>query len=225
MDLNMTIRMDPGEDGEIFEVGSEPLCLEFVNTVSARKGRFPYEWLPNYANLAAWGHQAGLLNADQVMKLLRQAQNDPPAAQNVWRRALDLRDAIYRLVSAHAAGQPVQMEDLAALNSEIPAAYQHLQLTPEKDGLAWRWPDAPDALDGFLWPVVRSAAELLTSPDLERAGECHNPTCGWLYLDTSKNHSRRWCDMSSCGNTAKAHSFYQRKRQQKASLGQLRTLL
>ena len=128
-----------------------------------------------------------------------------------------MRDAIYRLVSDHAAGQPMRLEDAALLNREIPTAYRHLRLVPEDERLAWRWAEDPSALDSFLWPVVRSAAELLTSPDLERAGECHNPTCGWLYLDTSKNHSRRWCDMASCGNTAKAHSFYQRKRQRKAA--------
>ena len=214
----MTIRMDPGEDGEIFELGSEPLCLEFVNTVNDRKGKNPYDWFSSYANLAAWAHQAGLLTSDQARALLRQAETNPAAAESVLRRALDVRDAIFRLVSDHAAGQPMRLDDAALLNREIPAAYRHLRLAPEEDGLVWRWAEDPTALDSFLWPVVRSAAELLTSPDLERAGECHNPTCGWLYLDTSKNHSRRWCDMASCGNTAKAHNFYQRKRQKKAAL-------
>ena len=213
----MTIRMDPGEDGEIFELGSEPLCLEFVNTVNDRNGDHRYDWFYSYANLAAWAHQAALLTSDQARVLLLQAESDPAAAESVLHRALDVRDAIYRLVSDHAAGQPMRLEDAALLNREIPTAYRHLRLVPEDERLAWRWAEDPTALDSFLWPVVRSAAELLTSPDLERAGECHNPTCGWLYLDTSKNHSRRWCDMASCGNTAKAHSFYQRKRQRKAA--------
>lgn len=208
----MTIRMAPGEDGEIFELGSEPLCLEFANTVNGRKEKKPYDWFYSYANLAAWAYQAGLLTSDQAEALLRRAETDPAEAEAVLRRAREMRDAIYRLVSNHAADLPVRPEDAALLNREIPHAYQHLRLAPDDEHLAWRWAEDPSALDSFLWPVVRSAAELLTSPDLERAGECHNPTCGWLYLDTSKNHSRRWCDMASCGNTAKAHSFYQRKR-------------
>ena len=217
MNIEKSIHMDPGEDGQIFEFGSEPLCLEFVNTVSSRNGDHPYEWLSSYANLAAWGHLAGLVDDDQARALLRKAESSPGAAESVLRRTLDLRDAIYRLVSAHAAGQPMHNEDIARLNREIPDAYRHLQLANNDEGLAWQWVEEPEALDAFLWPVVRSAADLLTSSDLERTGECDNPTCGWLYLDTSKNHSRRWCDMSSCGNTAKARSFYQRKRQRKTT--------
>lgn len=216
MDTRTEITMDADENGERFALGSEPLCMEFVNTVSGRKGKNPHEWLSSYANLAAWGHLAGLLTQDKARVLLQQAESDPAAAEAVLQRALLVRDAIYRLVSAHAAGQPMRPEDIAMLNREIPTAYQHLQLAHEDEHLSWRWSEDPACLDAFLWPVVRSAAELLTSPDLERAGECHNPTCGWLYLDTSKNHSRRWCDMADCGNTAKAHNFYQRKRQKKA---------
>ena len=215
MNMKIEIKMDPGEGGEIFEVGSEPLCLEFVNTVNDRRGKSSYEWFSNYTNLAAWAHLAGLLSEEQARTLLREAEMAPAAAEAILRRALDLRDAIYRLVSAHAAGRPMDSADVALINREIPSAYQHLQLAPANEYLAWHWPENADDLDSFLWPVVRSAAELLTSPDLERTGECHNPTCGWLYLDTSKNHSRRWCDMASCGNTAKARSFYQRKRQMK----------
>ena len=217
MNSKRTIQLDSGESGEVFEVGSEPLCLEFVNTVEDRKGENPYDWLSSYANLAAWAHLAGLLSEEHTLALLRKANEAPAAAESVLRRALDLRDAIYRLVSAHAAGEPMDEADVSLLNREIPAAYQRQQLIPGDEHLDWFWPGDPAALDAFLGPVVRSAADLLTSPDLERTGECANPTCGWLYLDTSKNHSRRWCDMSSCGNTAKARSFYQRKRRGKAA--------
>jgi len=217
MNAYTAIRLDPGEIDEEFEVGSEPLCLEFVNTVGSRKGSHPHDWFSSYANLAAWGHLAGLLSAEQTRTLLRRADAAPEAAQAVLQRAAELRDAFYRLVAAHAAGQEMDPEDIARFNREIPGAYRRLRLAPEEEHLAWRWPEDPTDLDAMRWPVVRSAAELLTSPDLERAGECHNPTCGWIYLDTSKNHSRRWCEMASCGNSAKAHSFYQRKRQQKAT--------
>jgi len=217
MNLKATIQLDPGESGEVFEVGSEPLCLEFVNTVEDRKGEIPFDWLSSYANLAAWAHLAGLLSEEQTLALLRKADENPAEAESVLRRALELRDAIYRLVSAHAAGEPMDQADVSLLNREIPAAYQRQQLVPGDEHLAWTWPKDPSSLDAFLGPVVRSAADLLTSPDLERAGECANPTCGWLYLDTSKNHSRRWCDMSSCGNTAKARTFYQRQRRRKAA--------
>ncbi len=213
--MDQPILMDSDDSGETFALGGEPLCLEFINTVSSRKGKVPYEWLSNYPNLVAWACLAGLISTDHARALLRQAEIDPAAADSVVHRALTLRDALYRMISAHAAGRPLHPGDLQIFNRELPAVYQHLQLAPQNESYTWLWSEDPAALDPFLWPVLRSAAELLTSRDLDRTGECQNPTCGWLFLDSSKNHTRRWCDMTSCGNSAKARSFYRRKRQQK----------
>ena len=214
--MDQQVLMDPDESGETFAMGGEPLCLEFVNTVSSRNGKTPHEWLSTYPNLVAWANLAHLISPDQAQSLLRQAESEPAAAESVWRRALTLRDAFYRLISAHAAGQPMHLGDMQVLNRELLVSNQHLQLLPQNGSCCtWCWSEDPTALDSFLWPVVRSAADLLSSPDLDRTGECQNPTCGWLFLDTSKNLTRRWCDMNSCGNTAKARSFYRRKRQQK----------
>ena len=74
---------------------------------------------------------------------------------------------------------------------------------------AWDW-TPENALDRVLWPVVRDAAELLSGEDLDRVGRCADANCGWLFLDTSRNHSRRWCSMKDCGNRAKARRHYQR---------------
>ena len=158
MNAYTAIRLDPGEIDEEFEVGSEPLCLEFVNTVGSRKGSHPHDWFSSYANLAAWGHLAGLLSAEQTRTLLRRADAAPEAAQAVLQRAAELRDAFYRLVAAHAAGQEMDPEDIARFNREIPGAYRRLRLAPEEEHLAWRWPEDPTDLDAMLWPVVRSAA-------------------------------------------------------------------
>lgn len=76
----------------------------------------------------------------------------------------------------------------------------------------WGWDDAAPALDRPLWPVARSLAELLTSDELPRVRECAADNCAWLFIDTSKNRSRRWCDMAVCGNRAKARRHYARAR-------------
>jgi predicted RNA-binding Zn ribbon-like protein len=207
--------LDPEGYEEVFEHGSEPLCLEFINTVSSRKDEEPHEWLSSYANLVAWSYQAGLLTEPRAHELLRQAEAAPVAAASVLRRAVELRNALYRVFAAHAAGHPTPTDDLEMLNRELPEAYSHLRLAPAGKTCAWDWVEDQSALNSFLWPVLRSAAELLTADELERVGECQNPTCGWLFLDTSKNHSRRWCDMGDCGNRAKARSFYRRKRERK----------
>jgi predicted RNA-binding Zn ribbon-like protein len=213
--MEPALLMDPEGYGSPYEIMGEPLCLDFVNTVGSRKGAAPHEWLSSYTNLLGWSYLEGLLTPEQANHLLQQAQADPNAAESVLRRAVTLRDAIYRIFSAHAAGHPIPPADLDLLNLELPEAYRHRKLVPAGETCTWIWEEDRSALDVFLGPVLHSAADLLTSRDLERTGECQNPTCGWLFLDTSKNHTRRWCDMGDCGNRAKAHNFYRRKREQK----------
>jgi len=116
----------------------------------------------------------------------------------------------------YGAEQPVTTADLTALNAAISLAYPHLQLVASGAEFAWGWTGAEDDWARMLWPVVRSAAELLTSPLLTRVRECADEQgCGFLFFDLTRNRSRRWCSMESCGNRAKARRHY--KRQQGAA--------
>jgi predicted RNA-binding Zn ribbon-like protein len=191
-------------------------CLDFANTVSGRTRAHPRQRILDYTALVAWGLQARLLTEAESRQLLEQARLAPAEAEAVYWRAIGLREAIYQLVSAHAAGLPQPAPALETLNYELRLAHQHLEILPEGTGYDWCWNGIPVAMDSILWLVARSAGDLLTSPDLERAGECQGDDCTWLFMDTSKNHSRRWCDMNECGNRAKAHEFYQRKRKKAA---------
>jgi predicted RNA-binding Zn ribbon-like protein len=125
-----------------------------------------------------------------------------------------VREAIYHLLSAMAHGHPRDPVDVATLNDALGDALAHARLSPLPDGFAWDWGGAdPSALDQMLWPVVQSAVDLLTSPELERVGECADDRgCGWLFLDMTKNRSRRWCDMRDCGNRAKARRHYAKRK-------------
>ncbi|HSH12932.1 MAG TPA: CGNR zinc finger domain-containing protein, partial [Desulfurivibrionaceae bacterium] len=91
------------------------------------------------------------------------------------------------------------------------ATLAQARLVPGEDHFEWGWSDA-GGLRRLLWPIVRSAAELLTSEKLERVGQCAGDSCGWLFLDTSRNRSRRWCEMEHCGNRAKARRHYRRQK-------------
>jgi predicted RNA-binding Zn ribbon-like protein len=84
-------------------------------------------------------------------------------------------------------------------------------------GFRWGWDEESDSLTKVLWPVAKAAADLLTSEGhaLKRLHQCAASDCGWLFIDMSRNHSRRWCDMSNCGNVAKARRHYHRKKVQK----------
>jgi len=133
-------------------------------------------------------------------------------ATAVLERAIALREAIYRIFSAISHGRPPQAADLATYNAELSGALAHSRIVSTAEGFAWDWRRAEDALDRMLWPVVRDAAGLLTSEKLDRIGECADDRCGWLFLDVSRNRSRRWCAMEDCGNRAKARRHYERKR-------------
>jgi predicted RNA-binding Zn ribbon-like protein len=103
--------------------------------------------------------------------------------------------------------------DLAELNNTLTKMTRGARLVNTAKGFAWKWDIDEEALDSLIWPVALSTAELLISEDRERVGQCADDRgCGWLFLDTSKNRSRRWCDINDCGNRAKQRRHYERMR-------------
>jgi predicted RNA-binding Zn ribbon-like protein len=175
----------------------------------------PNDHLLAYADLLAWGERRGLLPAPAAARLRALAEQQPAAAAAVLGQAVELREAIYRLLLAHAHESAPPPADLAALNTALTQALAHAHLTPADGGYALSWDlEASAALEGLLWPVAYSAADLLATPEqLARVGQCQDDRgCGWVFLDLTKNHSRRWCAMDDCGNRAKAKRHYERKK-------------
>ncbi|RLT32022.1 MAG: hypothetical protein DWI57_18745 [Chloroflexi bacterium] len=188
------------------------LCLDFANTAEWHASDQPSEQLESYTELVEWAQGRGLLRPDEAEGLLRLAGQRAEQATAVLGKAIDLRETIYRIFSAHAQGEPGAPADLDELNRSLAAGAEHFRIVPGQTGYVWDWQAAEGALDPMLWAVARSAAELLTSEDLARVGQCADDRgCGWLFLDSSRNHSRRWCFMENCGNRAKARSHYERK--------------
>jgi predicted RNA-binding Zn ribbon-like protein len=188
------------------------LSLDFANTVDWHASDQPVEFLTSYSDLVAWSQHVGILTAHQAQRLLKEAARRPEDATAVLERAVALREAIYRIFSAISRGRPPQAADLATFNAELSGALAQSRIASTAEGFAWDWAGAEDALEQMLWPVVHDAAGLLTSEELERVGQCADDRCGWLFLDTSRNRSRRWCSMEDCGNRAKARRYYERKR-------------
>jgi predicted RNA-binding Zn ribbon-like protein len=187
------------------------VCLDFANTVSDHNSEQATDYLANYADLVAWSEHAGILAARAAKELLTQAAQKPGAASTVFRRALVLREAIYRIFTALVAGAMPKTADLDLLSEAMASAYAHAHLVATQNGFAWEWADE-NSLERMLWSIARSAVELLISSKVDRVSQCSGDTCGWLFIDTSKNHSRRWCAMNDCGNRAKARRHYQRLR-------------
>ena len=159
-----------------------------------------------YDDVLRFGQLSGAVSAAGARRLERAARSDPAPAAAAFRRALELREALFRIFRASLDRRRPQASDLETLATELSTARRHERLAPAGEIYAWRW-DTADAPDRVLWPVARSAAELLTSADLAKLRICAGEECGWLFLDTSRNHSRRWCDMKDCGNRAKVRRF------------------
>jgi predicted RNA-binding Zn ribbon-like protein len=195
-----------------FHIGYGALCLDFANTVSWRGSGEPADRLPTYGELVRFFLQSGLLSEVDAGRLQREAVRRPEAATRILRRAVELREALYRTFSGLAAGRPPRAPDLAILNDALPAALAHLRVSSDRGRFGWTWGGDAVALDRLLWPVTRDAAVFLTSTDFSRLRTCGNPRCRWVFLDTTKSGTRRWCSMAVCGNRAKLRRFRQRGR-------------
>jgi predicted RNA-binding Zn ribbon-like protein len=189
------------------------LCLDFTHTLDERYSAQPVELLHSYSALVAWGIYARLLTREEAGRLLDVAAREPGEAEAVLERAIDAREAIYRIFYAISEGEDPDRADIALLNTRLAGAMTHACLVRKDNGYAWDWQAAESELDMVLWQVVRSAADLLTSEKLDDVRACAAEDCRWLFLDTSKNHSRVWCDMQTCGNKAKARRHYSRKKE------------
>jgi predicted RNA-binding Zn ribbon-like protein len=187
------------------------LCLDFANTAHGRGTDDHTDNLVNYGALIAWSRHARALDPGQAAALIEAADRHPRAAEAVRRRAVELRERLYRSFVALGRDAEPDPRDLAGINEALAAALPHARVAPDDGGFAWAWAENP-ALDRMLWLVVRSAADLLTAPELTRVRQCGGRGCSWLFLDTSKNGSRRWCEMEVCGSRAKARAYYARHR-------------
>jgi predicted RNA-binding Zn ribbon-like protein len=204
--IGMTVE---NKDKKFYFLGGR-LCLDFVNTVGCRGIETLNEYLQSYSDLVEWGRQAGLLTEQEARGLLRKAVERQEDANDVLRRAIGLRETLYRIFSATVYGNSPNKVDLTMLSKELSNAMKRSQIVLESGGLSWKLFGDENALDRVLWEVVRSAADLLTSKELDRTRWCADESCGLVFVDLSKNRSRRWCDMKDCGNQAKARRHYER---------------
>lgn len=200
-----------GPDGYVFEITGGHLCLDLANTLDNRPTAQPRELLQSIQDLVSWGVQAGAISSRIGLKLRREASRDPLGARRALLRAREIRENIFLVFAAVTERRAPPRNALERLDAAISKAISTRRLTPEGGRLVWEWPDAgPLPLDRVLWPALISAGELLTSGDADRVRKCEGERCAWLFLDRSKNRSRRWCDMTVCGNRVKARRHYER---------------
>jgi len=188
------------------------LCLDFANTVHCYGCADLGEYLNTYHDLVAWSRHVGTISDDEAKTLSRRAAGHPAEAKSAHRRAIELREAIYRIFTITLKGQSPAREDLEVFNNYLAEAMMRSQIVKTQEGFYLDMTGNKAKLDWILNPVIRSAADLLVSEEFRRVKKCADPICGWLFLDISRNRSRRWCDMRDCGNRAKAGRFYKKKK-------------
>lgn len=200
-----------------FEFSGGALCLDFANTVSERPTSEPIERLETYADLLDWIRRAGVLTPAAIRLRASAAHAHPRRAARQLSDARTCRELLYDLFAGRAASRD-NPAAYAAFNARLQRLLPKTILrtsAARDDGGAMEWAyDAPPAgagglgdLDEVLWPIWWSAAELLTSPRLAQLRQCEARDCGWLFLDESRGHRRRWCDMRICGNREKLRRF------------------
>jgi len=200
------------------------LALDFVNTVGGLRDEPPSpqdELLVGYEDLLAWCVRLGLISAAVGARLSSTATDDERGARRTLRRAHELRELIYATFRPIADGGEPPAELLDELRDAGRDALAKARLAPADDGagrhgraLRWTWPPPSDLADP-LHPIAHAAVELLTNGPLEHVKICGN--CRWLFLDQSRNHSRRWCSMAECGTQMKQRRFVERRRRTRSA--------
>ena len=199
-----------------FDLTGGHLALDLANTISRREDPARCaEHLSSYQDLLSFAAQDTILSPSERKALTSLAVGNPMTAERVFRKAIALREAIYRVFTAVALKKPVPEEDVQRLTQGALEAVGHRRLGRVPGGYRWEWnAEGKNSLERVLWPIATAAVDLLTSDELKRVRWCEAPDCQWLFLDHSRNRSRRWCDMTSCGNRAKARRHYERERKE-----------
>jgi predicted RNA-binding Zn ribbon-like protein len=190
--------------GHTFELVGGDLALNFVNTIHDWTVPDSRDYLAGFNDALQFGEESGALSRAEAR---RQAGR---LATGELRRLRDLRGRLKRIFRAVTTDHTPAAADLDDLVRQAAEAAGAARLVGSR-GQVVRQIDADAANRATLrFRIVEAAIALLTSARLERLKSC--PSCGWLFLDMSKNRSRRWCDMATCGSIEKARRYYRRTR-------------
>jgi predicted RNA-binding Zn ribbon-like protein len=188
------------------------VVLDFANTVHRYDREDETDELVDYTDLVRWAGKAGIIPDSSVGKLEAMAKGDRPAARRVLTRARLLRRAIHNVFDALWQNENPGREDLKVIQESWTQALRRARLEPVGDMFDFRFDADGATLSEPLFPIAHAAVSLLRSDDARRVRGCHADDCTWLFVDRSKNTSRRWCQMEVCGNREKAKRHYRRTR-------------
>lgn len=192
-----------------FEFIAGVLCLDFINTVHAYGAADPQDDLQTPEDLLSWAVAAKLLRPIEATLLVRQFRAHAALGRAVLRHARQIRARLRAIFKERR----IRPQHLRMLNSMLSQQTAIPSVVANAGRLRVQWRAGTSRIHSLMFPILLSAADLMASKNADRIRECASSTCTFLFLDTSKNHSRRWCEMAMCGNRAKVADFRQRHRQ------------
>jgi predicted RNA-binding Zn ribbon-like protein len=191
----------------------DDLCLGYVNTVAWRGSNPPTESLRELSDVLAWLETSAGVGPAALQPVRAWAREHPKKAAALFDGSVALREVLFRIFSAVATGEAVRESDFAALREAIAEAPARRQIARADGAYAWRLEALRPSVAELLGPVLWSAGDLMLKAGDRHIRRCANDKCLWLFIDASKSGTRRWCDMASCGNRAKAQRHYARVKQ------------
>ena len=186
------------------------LSLDFVNTVHDRHEDPLRDLLKNYLDLVTWVYFAAAINNSQKERLLQKGQENQLKANQIYRDSIQLREVFYDFIINTINRNEVPQANMQLINQWYSRASSSLELTRLDNRFVLDWKAGSFELESVLWPIIKAFVNLVISEDRNRIKQCSN--CGYLFVDNSKNKSRRWCSMEICGNRVKARRFAEKAR-------------
>ncbi len=194
-----------------FELVAGHVALDLVNTLDNRFSETgPEELLASYDDLLRFASQSGLLTEHQAKKLKCLDASEARRAK-VLHQVRELREALAAIAYAQTEGEDLSASALVTLEEYFKQASFHRYLTADQVRPVWSWRGLDCQVAAPVWLLAQSTVDFLLSDGSSQLRCCASETCRWLFLDASKNQTRRWCDMKVCGNRMKARRFQARK--------------
>jgi predicted RNA-binding Zn ribbon-like protein len=183
------------------------LCLNFVNTVHDYTAPMPYDYFQNYENWLEWVARLEVLPKSRLKEI---KSAEPEAKEKMLKQVREARSVLHRLFRSVARKEPVDAGVMNAFNLLLSQSLSAVRLCKGDEGPVqdWAWDEMGN--EGAIRVITKSAYDLIVEGSFNRIKECG--MCGWLFLDQSKNNSRRWCSMQACGSMHKAKKYYYRKK-------------
>lgn len=195
---------------EKFSLIANNLFLDFVNTQKMRNGQ-PFETLENCADFVAWAVAVKLIEIDQANEIF-QKWSEEISTNKALQKIIEFRNILREMVENIVDGKEIPQKAIDAINEKLKKIGGFTEIVKGEDGFEKRFQFDLSEPSNLLQPIAESAADFLCYGNFDLLRKCESSDCVLFFYDTTKNHKRRWCSMSSCGNKAKAATFYQRKK-------------